>query len=702
MKHFINSIINGLSAGILLIWDLLVILWQDGIVRVFRALNPMPLVRRIPARWLWSSVGVVTVLAIASALTFYILTPHLPKNVNLMTYKRVVGLKIVDWKDELVGTRGGFYGDTLSLEEVPWQLRAAFLVTEDKRFYDHGGIDYRGLFRALVINALEGGVRQGGSTITQQLAKNLFLSQDRKISRKLKEAVLAYEIEDRYSKDDILEIYLNRIYLGAGAYGVDAAARVYFGKSARAVTIAEAAMLAGLAKAPSRDAPTVNLERAQARSQIVLKLMVENNVISEMEYAQAQANPAVLSDRKFSRLVNYFLDYVQGEAEPLIFEALADAESDDIAQIGGTVIVSTSLDPRLQGLAEKAVTSSMDQYAEEQGADQSAMVVYSSNGALRAMVGGRSYVDSQFNRATQAMRQPGSAFKPFVYLAAIKSGIVSPDTIYMDQPVQFGRWSPTNYTGHYHGAVSVARALNLSLNTVAAQVAKDVGIDNVIATARAMGITSNLPRDLTLSLGSASVTPLELTQAYGPFASSGLKMPPYVIRKIETENGRILYERPDVEATRVFNTGVAKDMNYMMHQVLKTGTGSKADLGERPAAGKTGTSQDWRDGWFMGYTGDLVAGVWVGNDDNSPTNRITGGGLPALIWKDFMSQAHEGWAYAKLPGAELAPDAYLYAGLSADAKAMRGYFSTLSRKFSEVQRTSPKRKDKGLFDFDWW
>jgi len=674
----------------------------SALLGYLRTLNPLPFlgrqVRRIPLRWVWMAGGLLSAVMLATAVTFYLSTPHLPKSVDLMTYKRVVGLKIVDWKDELIGTRGGFYGETLGLEELPWHLKAAFLVTEDKRFYDHDGIDWRGLMRAMFVNLREGEVRQGGSTITQQLAKNLFLTHERTYSRKVKEAILAYEIENRFSKDEILEIYLNRIYLGAGAYGVDAAAHVYFGKSAQQVTIAEAAMLAGLAKAPSRDAPTASLERAQARSQVVLDLMLENGVISDREFAEARSNPARLADRRFSRLVNYFLDHVQAEVQPLIVDALAQARQDP--NHGGTVIVHTTLDPRLQSLAEDAVTRHMEEYAENQGVEQVALVALSTDGSLRAMVGGRSYSESQFNRVTQARRQPGSAFKPIVYLAAMENGM-TPDTIYVDEPVRFGRWQPQNYTGHYHGAVSIARALKLSLNTVAAQVARDVGLDKIIDRAHTLGITGDLANDLTLALGTGSVTPLELTSAYVPFAASGLKMPTRTIRSIETEDGVILYQPEKAAVERVFSTDVSQSMNYMMHQVIKTGTGSKADLGARPAAGKTGTSQDWRDAWFLGYTGDLITGVWVGNDDNTPTNRVTGGGLPALIWKDFMVAAHEGWAYAQLPGAELASDDFLLAAQGgAKSRVMRGYFSTLSRKFSEVQRTTPE--PKGNRFFDWW
>lgn len=662
------------------------------------AFNISPQAKR---RFIASTAGVLIAVVSCTVLVFYVLTPHVPKNVDLMTYDRVVGLKVVDWQGGLIGSRGGFYGKTLKLDDVPWQLKTAFIVTEDRRFYDHSGIDWWGMLRALAINTFAGEVRQGGSTITQQLAKNLFLTRERTITRKLKEAILAWEIEDQYTKDEILEIYLNRIYLGAGTYGVDAAAHVYFGKSAQQVTIAEAAMLAGLAKAPSRDAPTANLERAQARSKIVLDLMLKNNVISEPEYVHAASNPATLSDRRFSRLVNYFLDHVQSEAEPIIAQVLA-AQTDDKLKPTGTVIVHTTLDPKMQALAETAITEHMNSQSEERQAEQAALVALSPTGELRAMVGGRSYQESQFNRASQAKRQPGSAFKPIVYLTAMEAGM-TPDTIYIDGPVRFGRWTPANYTGHYHGPVSIARALKLSLNTVAAQVAKDVGVKNIIERAQTLGITENLTNDLTIALGTAVVTPLELTSAYVPFAASGMKPVVKTILKIENEDGTLLYEAEPEPPQRMFSNKVSAEMNFMMSQVLVSGTGRQANLGKRPAAGKTGTSQDWRDAWFMGYTGDLITGVWVGNDDNSPMNRVTGGGLPALIWKDFMTNVHEGWEFARLPGADMRPDDLMLAsGESASTQQMRAYFSGLSRKFSEVQRTVPPSARRKKKRFDWW
>ncbi len=618
------------------------------------------------------ALGAAGILTIVALTAYAIYIPKIPTLHELRTLNRSSAITFLSWKGDVIGSRGGRHTKALPLDEMPEHLKNAFLVTEDKRFYNHGGVDLRGIARALFVNVTSGGVVQGGSTITQQLAKNIFFTHDRTLTRKVKEVFTAWRLENRLTKDEILELYLNRIYLGGGAYGVEAASQTFFDKSAREITIAEAAMLAGLAKAPSRYAPTTSMDRAQERSMVVIRLLRENDMITQEDFDELARDPAMLADSLVSSEINYFLDFASWQVAEIV------------GDVGVDLVVQTTLDPTLQTKAESALKTHMDQLPEESNAGQAAMVSLATDGAVRAMIGGRNYAQSQFNRAVQAYRQPGSSFKPFVYLTAMKKGM-RPDTVYEDRPVKIGDWSPENYTGSYRGAVTITSAMENSLNTVAVRVLSDVGVTDVIETAQQLGFTGEFSKDLTLALGSCEVTLLELTAAYVPFATSGLKMSPYVIQRVETNDGLILHDRTAPDAERVFDQSVASDMNFMMYQVMQSGTGRRANLGARPSAGKTGTSQEWRDAWFLGYTGDLVTGVWVGNDDNTPMNRITGGGLPALIWKDYMSSAHEGWAIAQLPGAYGMTQQVSY-------NQMQGYFLQLQRKFSEVQRTSARGK----------
>ncbi|MCC2112385.1 MAG: PBP1A family penicillin-binding protein, partial [Hyphomicrobiales bacterium] len=480
--------------------------------------------------------------------------------------------------------------------------------------------------------------------LTQQLAKNLFLKPERTLKRKIQEVVLAFWLETEYSKNEILEMYLNRVYLGAGAYGVDAASRRYFGKPAQNVTLAEAAVLAGLLKAPSRYSPRTDPERAEARAKVVLAAMAEEGYITAEEARIAVAHPARTQERYIDGSENYVADWVME-----LLPSFLGAVDEDI-------VVETTIDPDLQFAGEKALSEALAEGAAERNVQQGALVALDSNGAVKALVGGRSYAASQFNRAVQARRQPGSAFKPFVYLAALEHGL-TPSTVRVDEPVSIRGWRPENYAKKYHGPVTLKTALALSLNTVAARVAAEVGPKSVVGVAQRLGIESPLAANPSIALGTSEVSPLELTAAYVPFSNGGYGVFPHVIERIRGADGRILYDRSGSGLGRIIGANEVAMMNDMMTETLLTGTGRRAEIAGWQAAGKTGTSQEFRDAWFVGYTAHLTAAVWFGNDDNSPTKRTTGGALPARTWSRFMTEAHRGVPVAALPGAGLVASA---------------------------------------------
>jgi len=580
----------------------------------------------------------MTVFLAASFGVFVLFAPRLPETTDLWDANRPPSLIVYDRKGETIASRGSDYGETVPLEEMPKHLIDAVLATEDRRFYSHRGVDPRGLARAMVANIRSGAIVQGGSTITQQLAKNAFLSSERSGTRKAKEALLAGWIEGRYTKDEILSVYLNRIYLGAGAYGVDAASKVYFDKSVRDLTLQEAAVIAALPKAPSTLAPTKNPEGANRRAAEVIDNMVEDGRL-DWETAQfAKAEPARVAETARETAYGYFLDYVV-------------ARLDERAEIGlsSDLVVRTTLDARLQAAAEKAVADIVAEDGGDGEFEQAALIAYGTDGGVRAVVGGAAYAESQFNRATQALRQPGSAFKPFVYLAALESGL-TPKSIFLDAPIEIDGWRPTNYADTYSGPVRLAEAMGRSINTVSVQVSEAVGRDKVIATARRLGVATEMEPHPSLALGAFETTLETLAGAYIPFANGGMAAEPHVLVSVETPDGEplFLYEPPDPRP--VFPRGYAEDMTHMMHQVMAGGTGRRADIGGGLAVGKTGTTNDWRDAWFVGYGSSLVAGVWVGNDDYSPMNQVTGGDAPARIWRAFMAEAARSESFARLPG----------------------------------------------------
>ncbi|MEF3368105.1 PBP1A family penicillin-binding protein, partial [Methylocystis sp. 9N] len=561
---------------------------------------------------------------------------RLPPIDQLAVPKRPPNIAIMDVNGELLANRGDTGGAAVRLTDLPPYVPKAFIAIEDRRFYSHWGVDPVGVGRAIMRNVSGGGAVQGGSTLTQQLAKNLFLTQERTISRKIQEAILALWLEHKYSKDQILELYLNRVYFGSGAYGVEAAAERYFGHDAKTLTLSEAALLAGLMKAPSKLAPDRNPEGAAERAAQVVAAMAQEGHITEAMAKAALARPAQARRDIGAGSINYAADYVM------------DALDDTIGAIDQDIVVATTIDSRMQMAAEGALTQELDEKGAKFGVTQGALVALDPNGAIRALVGGRDYSQSQYNRAVSAKRQPGSAFKPFVYLAGLENGL-TPDSVREDGPLNVKGWRPENYSHEYFGPVTLTKALSLSLNTVAVRVGLEVGPKTVAKTAHRLGVQSDLQANASIALGTSEVTPLELVGAYAPFANGGIGVQPYAITKVTAAGGKTLYQRKNFSLGRVVSPQNVAMMNDMMRETLLTGTARRAELSGWEAAGKTGTSQDFRDAWFIGYTSRLVAGVWLGNDDNSPTKKASGGNLPVEIWSRFMTVAHKGAPVAGLP-----------------------------------------------------
>ena len=578
---------------------------------------------------LWAVIGFAATLALVAA--------SLPPIQSLEIPKRPPQIEIVGTDGKPLATRGEMHGTAATLKDLPAYLPRAFIAIEDRRFYSHYGIDPIGLARAAIANVLRRSVAQGGSTITQQLAKNLFLTQERTLWRKLQEAMLALWLERKFSKTEILELYLNRVYFGAGAYGVDAAAQRYFGKSAKQVKIAEAAMLAGLVKSPSRLAPSRNPNGAERRAQAVLMAMVAQGYITETMAKTALIQPAHAVKPVGTGSVNYVADWIM------------DVLDDLVGRVEQDLVVETSIDPALQAAAEKALVDELAQKGAKFDVEQGAIVALTPEGAVRALVGGKNYAESQYNRAVAAKRQPGSAFKPFVYLTALERGL-TPDTVREDKPIALKGWKPENYGREYYGPVSLTQALALSLNTVAVRLTLESSPAAVAKTAHRLGIASKLDPNPSLALGTSEVSVIELVSAYAAFANGGNAISPYVVERVRIAGGKALFVRSKEEFGRIIEPRHVAMMNAMMRETLRIGTAQKAQLPGWQAAGKTGTSQDFRDAWFVGYTAQLITGVWVGNDDSSPTRKATGGGLPTEIWNRVMKVAHQGVPVAALPG----------------------------------------------------
>ena len=579
-------------------------------------------------------LGVATTFA--GMMVYY--TVIFPNPLAIRKAESAPVIRVLARDGSVLAYRGAAH-DYMPIDLLPKIVPAALVATEDRRFFEHYGVDPVGVIRAMFANLRAGRFAQGGSTLTQQLAKNLFLTPDRTLTRKIAELGLALWLEMRLSKPEILELYLNQVYFGGGAYGIEAASQRYFGKPARELKLPEAALIAGLLKAPSKYSPATSPSAARARAQVVLGKMVDAGFITEQDESRALAQPLVFSDAKEPKTAadaGYVVDYVLDQLPSMIGDGHAE------------LIVETTLDRNLQRRAQQIVGDSLAKRGAALGASQGALVVLDGDGGIRALVGGRDYSESQFDRAVKARRQPGSAFKPFVYLAALEYGM-TPDTVALDQPITIGAWSPKNDNGKYSGEVTLRHALAQSINTVAVRLNQDVGRGRTIEVAQRLGIKSELRDGPALALGTSEVTLLELTGAYTAFSNGGEVVEPHLINRVRTSSGRILFENSPPQS-RVVETSLIGSLNDMMNAVIVYGTGKRAALPDQPAAGKTGTTQDFRDAWFVGYTSHLTAGVWIGNDDGKPMNRATGGSLPAEIWNQVMRVAHEGQAPKPLPG----------------------------------------------------
>lgn len=572
---------------------------------------------------------------LASLLILKVYLASLPPIQNLESFKPNIVTKVYSSDDEIIKTFTAYRFEKVGIKEIPDNLKNAIVATEDKNFYKHDGYDLFGLARSTVANLQAGRVVQGASTITQQLARILFLSNEKTFDRKIKEIIISSRIEKTISKDMILEMYLNNVYLGAGAYGVAGASTIYFNKPLKSLTLAECALIAGLPQAPSIYSPFNDLELATQRRAQVLNRMYKMRYITKQEYQQALNEPIRLNQNPDIYTLNrapYFVDYVMNELESLGFDET------EISQGGYKVV--TTLNYKAQQAAQNAVEKNLNAWGLTKDQQQAAVFSFSPiSGEILTYIGGKNYGKSQYDRVTQAVRPPGSSFKPFVYAAAIEKGW-QPNDLIEDTPVRMSEWSPKNYGNKYRGKIPLYKAVTVSSNVAAVRLIQDVGIRAVINIARALGISTPLEYDPTIALGSNGVKLYEMTIAYGAFSNGGFKVKPYSVERVETSRGKVVYQAPRTRINKVIDVNTAANLTAMLKQVIIAGTGRAANIG-RPAAGKTGTTDDYKDAWFIGYTPDITTGVWVGNDDNSKMGKLTGGTVPALIWKDMMKVATE-------------------------------------------------------------
>lgn len=584
-----------------------------------------------------------TVATAALILIFYFALPAIEESDEVWHKGRQYSVVFTDKNGAFIGRRGILQNDAVPLDEIPPHLVNAVLAIEDTRFFDHWGIDLVGITRALITNLRANGVVQGGSTLTQQLAKNLFLSPEKSLKRKVHEAFFALWIEARLSKREILKLYLDRAYLGGGTYGVEAASQFYFGKSVRDVTLYESAMIAGLFKAPSSYAPHINIKRSRARANIVLNRMVVAGLASEGEVFAARRNPANIVTIASAGVPNHYLDWAFEQTRKVLKQQNLEKEY--------VITVKTALDRDIQKDAQETVASMISLNSSARRFGQIALVSMSVDGAVRAIVGGRDYETSQFNRATKALRQPGSAFKPIVYMAALRSGYNSSSTM-IDRPIRIGKWRPKNYGRSYRGRVTFETALRRSINTIPIQIAQRIGRQKIIETAKLLGLKSKLTSTPSLPLGTSEVTVMDLTGVYATFANGGRESNPYTVLEISRPDGQLLYSRAGnlVPARQMIDSYQVEDLNFMLSRVVEAGTGRRAKLDFADVAGKTGTTQAYRDAWFVGFTSKLVTGIWFGNDDYSSMNRVTGGSLPAQTWHQFMVKAQTDYTPGFIPG----------------------------------------------------
>ncbi|MEM6556479.1 MAG: PBP1A family penicillin-binding protein, partial [Pseudomonadota bacterium] len=593
-----------------------------------------------------------------------------PETAALWDANREPAIEYVDRNGKTIAIRGPRYGRAVKIDELPPHVPRAFIAAEDKRFYEHDGADTQAMARAAWSNVISGETVSGASTITQQLVKNLVLSPEQTLKRKAQEVRLARQLEEKLSKNEILELYLNRVYFGSGFYGLGAASRFYFDKDPKDLTLAEASLLATLPKAPSRLALDNNMEGARQRQTYVLTEMLQAGFITpESAQIALDADVAIAPEPEQDPQFGFVLDAATERANELMPELPDD------------LVIKLTIDSELQTEISEALETRMTDEAEEAKAGQTAAILMNRQGHVLAMYGGRDYLENQFNRALQARRQPGSAFKPFVYAAALEDGI-SPYDVRIDQPVTIDDWSPKNFTRAYMGPVTVSEALTDSLNTVAAILAQEATVESVIGVARRFGISADLQPFPSIALGSQEVTLWDLTRAYGPFMTGGRRVDPYLIETIETTRGDVVYERPDYDPAQVYDRELAETMTAMLAQVIRSGTGSAATIGGWPVAGKTGTSQSFRDAWFVGYSAEMLGGIWTGNDDDTPMNEVTGGGLPARLWADMMNIAHDGRSPSILRGANQLIE------LTPQQQARVGYYRDLGMAFTGLAGSS--------------
>lgn len=582
----------------------------------------------------WSIIIVIWISLMVSGLVIYYAL-DLPNLEKLETPSRRPSITILALDNSVVATYGDLHSGAVQFKDVPPYLIQAIIATEDRRFFDHLGIDVFGIARAAYTNFKAGKVRQGGSTLTQQLAKNLFLTPERSFNRKIREVLLALWLEAKFSKEQILTIYLNRVYLGSGTYGVGAAAKRYFGKSIKTITLRESSVLAGLLKAPTRYSPYRDRKLSLKRADQVLANMVAAKFLTERDAKAVSKESLYFPGNKTGSGSRYFADWIIERALGFVGRSNQD------------LVIKSTLAPNLQRIAENRVESILAKAGNKNSVGQGALISLTPNGAVRAMVGGRQYVASQFNRSTQALRQPGSAFKLFVYLAALEAGL-RPEDFIVDGPVSIKGWRPRNYSGRYLGAITMREALVKSVNTVAVKITERIGRRRVVRAAERLGITSKLKGHPSIALGAGEASLLDMTAAYAVFANRGFAAWPYGIVEIRNGSDQLMYRRSEGGADPLVKANTVKEMQKMLREVVTKGTGKRARLG-RPAAGKTGTSQGFRDAWFIGFTAELVTGVWLGNDDSSPMKKISGGSFPAILWRNFMQDALAGMPIRQLP-----------------------------------------------------
>ena len=639
-------------------------------------------------RWLFASFALILVLGLVGffAGRHYLLTglPKLPDKQAMWDQHIKPNYTLLDKDGHVLSHRGPYYGRPLTLSQMPGFLPDAFLAIEDQRFWEHKGVDRRAIFRALIANTRAGHKVQGGSTLTQQLVKNMVLTREKTYKRKFQEMWLAYKMEHILSKTEILELYLNRIDLGNRAFGVGAAAKRLFGKEVGALNLSEAVVLAALPKAPSAYDPIKHPDAARARARLVLQAMLEQGKISPDQMQKAVKG---LDHLQFASSA-YMPDTLIGH----VFDMAVERAGELVGSGHRDLIIRTTIDPRLQKLAHESLVSVLEKYGKRKHVSEGALVSLEvKTGFVRALIGGRDYQKSKFNRAVQAERQPGSSFKAFVYAAALENGY-TPGTVRIDQLTTIGTgeeaWTPENYTRTYRGPMTLREALKMSINTVAAQVGAEIGPSKVVELAHRFGITSKLGAHYSIALGASEVRLIDMTAAFMVFANEGLRRPPVLITEIRDTKGETLYTWRNPTPERVYAMPYARQMTGMLRDVIDSGTGRGARLGRRQAAGKTGTSQDYRDAWFIGFSADYAAGVWLGNDDNSPMRGITGGLLPVDAWKHFMLAAHKGKKLSPLK----APDPLV---MDADIQARISFYKTMADMFKAERDLANGKGGKG-------